>query len=67
LRPRGDPPEHGRALHLRQQRRFERQRVAVLVVETPLQVDVVAPQQANDPPPHGRQQARHLDVARRLP
>ena len=65
-RPRGDPPEHGRSLHVCQHRGVERQRVAAPVVDTPLQVDGVAPQQADDPPAHRRQQARHLDVARRL-
>ena len=49
-RPRGDPPEHGRPLQPCQYRGVEQQRVAAPVVETALQVDVVAPQQANDPP-----------------
>ena len=64
-RPRGDPPEHGCSLQVCEPRGVERQRVAVPVVDT-LHVDGVAPQQANDPPAHRRQQARHLDVARRL-
>jgi hypothetical protein len=39
---------------------------AQLAMNQSYQGDVVAPQQANDPPAHRRQQARHLDVARRL-
>ena len=57
-RPGGDPPKYGRPLHLRQHWGVECQRVAARVLETPIQIDVVAPQQANDPPTHGRQAVR---------
>jgi hypothetical protein len=46
---RGHPSKYGPALHLHQHRRLERQRVAAAIVETALQVDVVAPQEADDP------------------
>jgi hypothetical protein len=65
-RPGGDPAEHRRTPNLGQRRIVERQGLArLLLLERSVQLDAMAADEPHDPPPHGDEQPRYLDVGRR--